>query len=383
MFLELLEELGVPIDPEVRERFSGRPEEGDVSTHQHAQRFGPLDALHGVGGHEDDPAGPRDLGQECHRTRLETGVETRSRLVEQEVLRAARDVLPRENPSCEALAAYHLSWRTQMLFRDVLDLADSRTTVAMSFLTRAMSEIVLHAGLIGGPLRPSDAAKSSPFSELQSEMAPQHVRDRLRGYLAWVTRNEIAALERLRRPEALRLIFEPETAREHSRWVNDRLADCPDLASLFRDPETFTDAEAEKEREEFDARAKAQLRRTRKLYRHLGLASWRAVIKGTPLALALGDLLDETPDRGSSLASSWSKASLDIGRLFYDEASAMLHGSSLSPAATVMEGRVIAPSFGSIAEPEVVANRMASTTQLAAVQVWQLARIAVDGERDR
>ena len=45
-----------------------------------------------MGGHEDDPARPRDLGQECHRTRLETGVEARSRLVEDEQWRAGEEL---------------------------------------------------------------------------------------------------------------------------------------------------------------------------------------------------------------------------------------------------------------------------------------------------
>ena len=63
-----------------------------MSTHQHAQRLCPLDALHGVGGHEDDPAGRRYLGQERHGTCLETGVETRRRLVEDKHRRARQEL---------------------------------------------------------------------------------------------------------------------------------------------------------------------------------------------------------------------------------------------------------------------------------------------------
>lgn len=296
----------------------------------------------------------------------------------QSMLYRSRGMLPAENPTLEAVGACHLWWRAVLLFHDALELWNGDASLAMHFIARAAAEGLLHTSLIMQPLQAGARLGSSPFDELLRTHSADVVCHRLRGYLSWVTHGEIAALQDLLRASSLKMVFEPETGRAFAKRLAELDTTYPWIREVFTEPETLTDAEAEREKREFAVQVEAELKRTKALYAHPGLADWGERTRdGAGRGLTLSAILDG-PERGaSSIRKTWAAVGLDIGRLTYDKASALLHGSRLAPAAHLVREQVIAPS------PELndvvrAQEHMSTTLQVLAVHVHTLVTIVMD-----
>jgi hypothetical protein len=84
--------------------------------------------------------------------------------------------------------------------------------------------------------------------------------------LAWVLAGEVAALEEELRPKTLEMIYEPVTARELAAHLRTISQDFPAIYSVFQEPETLTDAEAESEKQSHRQIGMQQLSRVKPIF---------------------------------------------------------------------------------------------------------------------
>jgi len=166
--------------------------------------------------------------------------------------------ITKEDPTTEDVAAHHLWWRVALLFHDSLALIGTEAVLAMSFVSRAMSECILHIEIL---VRNESRAEGgrSPFDKLRMQSESEVLRHRLRGYLTWLLSNELWALRQGQRPKVLRAMFEPDTARKHAVALAEMRERFPQISGLFEEPETLTDAEAEQEKRQHLASRKRDI----------------------------------------------------------------------------------------------------------------------------
>lgn len=290
------------------------------------------------------------------------------------LLTDASKLIPRTDPTPEYVAVAHLWWRARALLRDGILIFGSDASIATAFLERAMSELLLHVAMLTEPLRNAMEPGANPFERALSGLdVEDRVIDRLRAYLTWILDGEIRSLERTLSPRNLHLLFEPQTARDLARALEEHEREAPGLEKFVEGPdEILKDAEAEREKETFREDIRKQSRRVRRLYESPALDEWRQVIAQARSYVSLKDLLEKEPPRDSTITSAWEPAGLALGRISYDIASSLLHGSRLAPM-RLFDNDAFAwwPGEG----PEV-ANRLGSTARLASLYVFLLARTA-------
>lgn len=222
---------------------------------------------------------------------------------------------------------YHLWWRAWDCLTSIPGCYEGAAKLALQAVARVAEEVGLHAALIAQiPLDDGAASRVRGADRL----VRRRVADRYSGYLTWILHNELKSLDSMLRPDHFEALFEPETAREFAADLRRRAAEHPGILDLFSEPETLTDAEADREKGALVEIITARRREIEWVLSSPDLESWRQALEGTAGLVPLEALLENST--ASSISAGFRRLDMKIGSLHYQHLSTRLHGSTWSSA---------------------------------------------------
>jgi hypothetical protein len=241
---------------------------------------------------------------------------------------------------------------------------DQEASFTLGLLDRVAFEVSTQFSVVARPLiEYTQPDPSNPFGWALREQVrrdlSESIRQRLRGYLAWALYSDIQSYEDQLRPQYLREIFNPESARRLAELEAEET-----WSGWYREVEVLSDQEAALDRRRAENHVRMLLDRTREWYSVPELEAWRNRIAEITRTgdrnnsqLTLFEVLDE---KGTTIGKALRSLKIGWAYQTYAESSALIHGSTMKGYLQLSsEGSLVPKILGVRGDPDELAGRIA------------------------